>query len=147
MMKYIIVGIDESTVNKDDCLVMMVSESLASNYIVPRLGFSSVLTRHQGIKFLIDASNEAAKGIDPKAVTPVDTSPGESHLGAQQADWRVGLSVKPRLRTHPDYYESMAKVIGVFPSGHGGITDPSGVLMLQRDNKTFLAPSADWVTA
>ena len=50
MMKYIIVGIDESTVNKDDCLVMMVSESLASNYIVPRLGFSSVLTRHQGIK-------------------------------------------------------------------------------------------------
>src|ERR1019366_279079 len=78
MMKYIIVGIDESTVNKDDCLVMTVTEPVAA-VSAEGLRFSSVLTRVQGIKFLIDASNEAAKGIDPKDVTPADASPGEFH--------------------------------------------------------------------
>jgi hypothetical protein len=81
MMKYIIVGIDESTVNKDDCLVMTVTEPVSS-VSAEGLRFSSILTRFQGIRFLLEASNEAAKGIDPKAVAPADLSPGQSHVAA-----------------------------------------------------------------
>jgi hypothetical protein len=35
-------------------------------------------------------------------------------------DWRVGLSVKVKYRTHILYYEPPHKILEVFPSGCGG---------------------------
>lgn len=68
-------------------------------------------------------------------------------LQGQKRDWRIDLSVQPRLRTHP-LYRSRGIVEAVFPSGWGGIEDRHGVLQIQMTNgNTILQPAEDWVTA
>lgn len=64
----------------------------------------------------------------------------------QKKDWRIGLTVKPKMRSHPRYYES-GEVIEVHPSGTGGIFDKSGVLRIRlHRGLTLLAPADEWVT-
>lgn len=68
-------------------------------------------------------------------------------MSETKKDWRVGLTVKPKYRTHPLYYE-MAAVVEVHPSGTGGVVDPDGVLrILLLSGKTTLVPAGEWVTA
>ena len=63
-------------------------------------------------------------------------------------DWRIGLSVKVKYRWHDLYYEPPHTVVDVFPSGHGGVTDKDGVLLLRGiEGNTFLAPADQWRTA
>lgn len=62
-------------------------------------------------------------------------------------DWRIGLSCKPKYRTHELYYER-GKIIQVHPSGFGNIVDPDGVLMIEMDSGTVFLDKADnWITA
>lgn len=62
-------------------------------------------------------------------------------------DWRIGLSARPKFRGHELYYES-AKIIDVFPSGHGNISDRDGVLKLELGSgRVLLVPAGDWMTA
>lgn len=66
---------------------------------------------------------------------------------AQDQDWRVGLTVKPKYRCDELRYEQ-GKVIAVFPSGHGGIDDLDGVLQIQMESgSVILRPADQWVTA
>jgi hypothetical protein len=66
---------------------------------------------------------------------------------SEKRDWRIGLSCKPKYRTHPLYYER-GEILDVEPSGTGGIVDPNGVLRIKmQDGKVFLAPADEWVTA
>ncbi len=62
-------------------------------------------------------------------------------------DWRIGLSCKPKYRTHPLRYEGHGKIIEVHPSGTGGIVDRDGVLRIELNGRTFLAPADEWMTA
>jgi hypothetical protein len=63
-------------------------------------------------------------------------------------DWRIGLSCKPKHRTHEKYYDPPGKIIEVHPSGTAGITDKNGVLRIKNvRGLTFLAPAEEWVTA
>ena len=45
-------------------------------------------------------------------------------------DWRIGLSVKVKYRSHPMYYER-GTIIETYPSGTGGIADKDGVIKVQ----------------
>lgn len=77
-----------------------------------------------------------------------EPSPGRLPVPNEpRKDWRIGLSCKPRLRTHERYYEPPGTIIAVYQSGEGGITDPNGVLRIQQGNTTFLARAEDWITA
>lgn len=62
-------------------------------------------------------------------------------------DYRVGLSVKPKYRTHELFYER-GWIRGVSPSGTGGVFDDDGVLTIEMESgKVLLAPSNEWITA
>ncbi len=62
-------------------------------------------------------------------------------------DWRIGLTVKPKYRSHELYYERSV-VRDVHPSGTGGVVDPHGVLRIEtQDGRTLLVPADEWVTA
>jgi hypothetical protein len=66
---------------------------------------------------------------------------------APARDWRVGLTVKARLRSNEMHYEP-CEVLDVLPSGAGGIVDPAGVLKLKSPaGRVFLNPAGEWVTA
>lgn len=71
----------------------------------------------------------------------------DGSIEAKKKDWRIGLSCKVKMRDHPLYYEGHGKIIGVEPSGTGGIVDRDGVLRIELNGKVFLAPADDWVTA
>jgi hypothetical protein len=62
-------------------------------------------------------------------------------------DCRIGLFCKPRLQSHPDFYEPSGTIIAVHASGEGGVVDPDGVLLIQRGDRTFLAAAGEWITA
>lgn len=62
-------------------------------------------------------------------------------------DWRIGLSCKPKYRTHPLRYEAPGKIIAVEPSGTDGIVDRDGVLRIEIGGKVILAASDEWMTA
>ena len=65
----------------------------------------------------------------------------------KQPDWRIGLTVKPKYRTDPRYYER-GKIIDVHPSGTGGVFDDAGVLRIKLDaGDVILQRAEDWVTA
>jgi len=71
------------------------------------------------------------------------TTPGK----AAKKDWRIGLTVKARLRSDDLYYER-GTIINVFPSGTAGIDDPNGVLSVKMDGgSTILAPAERFITA
>ncbi len=71
------------------------------------------------------------------------TTPGKP---AKQ-DWRIGLTVKARLRSDDLYYER-GLIVDVFPSGTAGIDDPNGVLSVKMDGgSTILAPAERFITA
>lgn len=62
-------------------------------------------------------------------------------------DWRIGISCKPKYRTHELFYES-GVIDDVFPSGHGGIFDEHGVLKIRMaSGRVLLAKADEWVTA
>lgn len=66
---------------------------------------------------------------------------------AEKRDWRVGLTVKPKYRGHPLYYER-GTVVEVLPSGTDGIVDRYGVLKIRMSGgSTILAGADDWITA
>lgn len=87
----------------------------------------------------------------PALSTPVEQ---ESASGGKKIeydgsvpDWRIGLSVKPKMRYHELYYER-AIVEEVFPDGTGGVFDPNGVLRIKlTGGKVMLVRSEDWVAA
>lgn len=57
----------------------------------------------------------------------------------------VGLTVFPADRTSPFRYESF-KVLDVFPSGHGNIFDPEGVLKIESSTgRALLVPAGQWI--
>lgn len=62
-------------------------------------------------------------------------------------DYRIGLSCKPKYRKHELYYEGRGKIVGVEPSGTAGIVDKDGVLKIELNGRTFLAPADEWMTA
>jgi hypothetical protein len=62
-------------------------------------------------------------------------------------DWRVGLSCKPKYRTHDLYYER-GKILKVCPSGTSNLFDKDGILMIEMESgRVFYARSDEWVTA
>lgn len=62
-------------------------------------------------------------------------------------DWRIGCSVKPKMRTHELYYER-GEIVEVFPSGTAGIHDKDGVLQIRmQTGRVLMAPADDWMTA
>lgn len=62
-------------------------------------------------------------------------------------DYRIGLSCKPKYRSHELYYER-GKIIETHPDGTGGLSDKDGILRIQMESgKTFLARADDWQTA
>ena len=62
-------------------------------------------------------------------------------------DWRIGLTVKPKYRSHALYYER-GEILDVLPSGTNGIVDRNGVLKLKMSGgSTILAGADEWVTA
>lgn len=68
-------------------------------------------------------------------------------LAVLKPDWRIGLTCKPRLRTHELYYEQ-ATVRDVHPSGTGGYHDKDGVLRIElASGRMLLVPAGDWITA
>lgn len=68
-------------------------------------------------------------------------------MSEQVKDWRIGLTVKAKLRSNEMYYER-CEVLDVLPSGSGGIVDPDGVLKLKSaGGRVFLNPANEWVTA
>lgn len=72
------------------------------------------------------------------------TTPGEP---AVKRDWRIGLTVKARLRSDELYYER-GTIVDVFPSGTAGIDDKNGVLSVKMDGgSTILAPAERFITA
>jgi len=61
-------------------------------------------------------------------------------------DWRIGLTVKPKARTHPRYYES-CKVVEVLPDGTAGMFDKDGILKIKSSTgEVFLARADEWRT-
>src|SRR5438874_13331027 len=52
-------------------------------------------------------------------------------------DYRIGLSVKPKHRTHALYYER-GKIIAVHASGTGGLSDPGGILRIELESRRTL---------
>lgn len=66
---------------------------------------------------------------------------------SEQKDWRIGLTVRPKYRNHPLYYER-GIVEAVLPSGTNLIADKDGVLRIRMDSGTvYLGAADDWVTA
>ena len=64
------------------------------------------------------------------------------------ADWRIGLSAKPKYRSDPRRYDGPFIVIATHPSGEGGIIDADGVLRIKNGlGGVFLTPASEWVTA
>jgi hypothetical protein len=62
-------------------------------------------------------------------------------------DWRIGLSIKTKYRTHELYYER-ATIIDVLPDGTGGLSDPTGILKIKLlSGSTILVRADEWVTA
>lgn len=62
-------------------------------------------------------------------------------------DWRIGLTVKPKYRTHELHYER-GTIRDVHPDGTGGVHDKDGVLKIEmQTGQTILAPADEWVTA
>ncbi len=88
-----------------------------------------------------------ASGFKRPATPAFEPSPGGLPLEQNKRDWRIGLSCKPKMRTHERYYEPPGTIIDVQPSGTGGIFDDNGVLRIQQGNTTFLARAEDWITA
>lgn len=65
-----------------------------------------------------------------------------------QRDWRIGLSVKPKYRTHERYYEPPALVVDTRPNGTNGIADQNGILCIKTmEGTVLLVPSEEWITA
>lgn len=63
------------------------------------------------------------------------------------ADWRVGLSVKPKYRNDV-LFGKVLTCVAAAPSGEHGIDDPDGVLFVQELNgRGFWSPADRWVTA
>lgn len=68
-------------------------------------------------------------------------------MGQVNGDWRVGLTVKPKLRSDPLFYER-GVVLNVLPSGTGGLYDDSGILKISMESgAVILRRAEDWVTA
>ena len=64
-----------------------------------------------------------------------------------EKDWRIGLTVKPKYRNGPLYYER-GKVLEVCESGTASIEDETGVLRIQLDSGTVIMRGADdWISA
>ena len=81
---------------------------------------------------------------------PVATDIASSieRLERKPKDWRIGLSVKVKMRNHALYYEPPHTIINAFPSGYGGLVDKDGVLQLRSaSGDVYLQRSQDWMTA
>ena len=66
---------------------------------------------------------------------------------AVKRDWRIGLTVRTKLRSDPLYYER-GTVLDVFPTGTAGIHDQDGVLSVKLvGGSTILSPADRWITA
>lgn len=70
-------------------------------------------------------------------------------VSSRKPDWRIGLKVKPKLRTHVLYGKS-GVVREVHEDGRFGVDDRNGVLVIDMGYPfTFLVVegSNEWVTA
>lgn len=64
----------------------------------------------------------------------------------ETSDWRIGLCVK-RKGSKQNSPKDEGAVADVMPSGHVGITDKDGVLIIRLDTGTMIVePASNWKT-
>lgn len=63
----------------------------------------------------------------------------------RKPDWRIGLTVKPKLRSHALF--GRRGIEAAFPDGWGGLEDETGILQISIGGRAILARADEWVTA
>lgn len=63
-------------------------------------------------------------------------------------DWRIGLRVKLKYRSHP-LFGMAGRIIEVYPSGTAGIDDKNGVIkvLMNESDYAIVCGADDFVTA
>lgn len=81
------------------------------------------------------------RGRCPDWVTPLWVLPSPQE---NRVDWRVGLSVKPKSRSHRFYYEE-GVVVHVHPDGTAGISCKNGILVIKMSGGcVVMEPADEW---
>lgn len=119
--------------------IAMLMDSVPSD-----LGLKSV--RQQSRKFA-DEARSLLDGLDGVRGEVMAPAPLPAVAPSGKPDWRIGLTVKTKYRTHERYYER-GTVRDVHPDGTNGIHDKAGVLRIEIiGGPTILEPADNWVTA
>lgn len=124
-------------------------ECIEITYAVYAPQFAAALSAKDGTQIVAvgegDTIVEALTDLENKLIGKAVDAPKVANKPA--ADWRIGLTVKPKMRTHELHYEQ-GEVVAILPDGTNGLFDPTGILKIRmQTGRVIVARADEWVTA